>query len=389
MRTEFLGRLELNRLASGLNISLAKIHGRLARLSSRDTELTALAVSSHHSTTDDPHFRAARLGYHIETNGNQHGSKRQRIPVHTKPTHANPNRVPVADSPERFSTGIPALDEMLGGGLIPGTLTVVLGATGIGKTQLGISFANAGTDQEGERGVIFDMTARGDSQNHDDYANRIGQWNLTRASMDDKFDVDQIWDASAARHDYAHVYSTSGRRVTVGDMTQAQRQEWESEQARKLDQTIAFFYGNFIHGVRRCVIDGVEPSDRASDSIQFDMFEYIYHQIIHKDHDWVARDLLRVKFRQNAERVESHAYDQSKLASLMLYTCHEVMLDDLITRPIESGDLLSGANTIILMGKTRDGNKMGRALAVAKHRGSACDESIVPYTIDNNGIQLS
>ena len=47
-------------------------------------------------------------------------------------------------TPQRFSTGIPALDELLGGGLVPGTLTVVMGATGIGKTQLGVQFARAG-----------------------------------------------------------------------------------------------------------------------------------------------------------------------------------------------------------------------------------------------------
>ena len=37
----------------------------------------------------------------------------------------------------RLSTGIAALDELLDGGLLPGRLTVVVGATGIGKTQLG------------------------------------------------------------------------------------------------------------------------------------------------------------------------------------------------------------------------------------------------------------
>src|SRR6476469_1365451 len=74
---------------------------------------------------------------------------------------------------ERLSSGVPGLDERLGGGLIPGTLTVVLGATGIGKTQLGIQFAAAGRTREGTPGVIFDMTARLDSQNHADYANRI------------------------------------------------------------------------------------------------------------------------------------------------------------------------------------------------------------------------
>ena len=51
----------------------------------------------------------------------------------------------------RQSTGIPRLDEALGGGLIPGTLTVIMGATGIGKTQLGLSYANAGLAQDGER----------------------------------------------------------------------------------------------------------------------------------------------------------------------------------------------------------------------------------------------
>ncbi|MEY2727842.1 MAG: hypothetical protein RLZZ458_3709, partial [Planctomycetota bacterium] len=42
----------------------------------------------------------------------------------------------------RHSTGIPKLDDALGGGLIPGTLTVVMGATGIGKTQLGVRYAH-------------------------------------------------------------------------------------------------------------------------------------------------------------------------------------------------------------------------------------------------------
>ena len=39
---------------------------------------------------------------------------------------------------DRLQTGIPELDERLGGGLLRGTLTVVMGATGIGKTQLGL-----------------------------------------------------------------------------------------------------------------------------------------------------------------------------------------------------------------------------------------------------------
>ncbi len=290
---------------------------------------------------------------------------------------------------QRLQTGNPGLDQLLGGGLLPGTLTVVMGATGIGKTQLGLKFADQGLQQEGERGILFDLTARGDSQNHGDYAQRLCDWHLKEQPAGMKVIADQVWDREATRRDTLHLFRNRGRRVTASDMNSDQWREWQYEQAKKLDQTIAFFYGNFIHGVRRCVIDGIEPTDRASDSIQLDVFEYVYHQILRKEHDWVARDLLRVAYRENAERVEQNSYDHQDVGCLLLYTSHEVMLDDLITRPIESGDLLSNANTIILMGKTRSGNKIGRALHVAKHRGSAHDESIVPFEITELGLQLA
>ena len=55
------------------------------------------------------------------------------------PTRVNSHR-PRHD----FPPASPGLDELLGGGLLPGTLTVVVGSTGIGKTQLGLQFAQAG-----------------------------------------------------------------------------------------------------------------------------------------------------------------------------------------------------------------------------------------------------
>ena len=71
------------------------------------------------------------------------------------------------------TSGITALDGMLGGGLLPGTLTVVYGATGIGKTHLGLTFADHGRGADGARGVVLDMNGRGDSQQHDEYAARL------------------------------------------------------------------------------------------------------------------------------------------------------------------------------------------------------------------------
>lgn len=287
---------------------------------------------------------------------------------------------------DRFSTGIPKLDEMLGGGLIPGTLTVVMGATGIGKTQLGLQFANAGQKEEGERGILFDMTSRGDAQNHADYAKRMFDWTIKQRMLDLAFSAEDVWKREAIRTDYFHIFDRTGRRVTMKDLDHDQWQEWRAELNRKLDQAIAYFYGNFVHGARRVVIDGVEPVDRASDSFQFHLFDYIYHQILHKDHDWVARDLFRVHFRAHEATVAQHAYDHKKLATVLLYTSHEVRLDDLIDRPIESGDELSNANTIILMGKVREGNRMLRALHIPKHRGSAVDDGIVPFEITESGL---
>ena len=98
-------------------------------------------------------------------------------------------------SQDRHSTGIVQLDEMLGGALLPGTLTVVVGATGIGKTQLAIQFANAGQAQEGRRGVVFDMSARGDSQCHSEYALRLFDWTMSKVAGDQMIKLDSFFAA--------------------------------------------------------------------------------------------------------------------------------------------------------------------------------------------------
>src|SRR3954469_14662125 len=106
----------------------------------------------------------------------------------------NPPKTPGPFPPRtpmpRLSTGVTGLDELLGGGLIPGTLTVVVGATGIGKTQLGLQFASAGAAQEIHRGVIFDCSSRGDSQNHAEYARRMFDWQMKAMDAERQVDVE-------------------------------------------------------------------------------------------------------------------------------------------------------------------------------------------------------
>jgi KaiC/GvpD/RAD55 family RecA-like ATPase len=288
----------------------------------------------------------------------------------------------------RHSTGIPELDAHLGGGLLPGTLTVAMGATGIGKTQLGLQFAHAGQAQEGRRGILFDMASRGDSQSHAEYARRMFGWELQPAVAQKHVELGNFFVPDRRHGDYLHVFDYEGRRVTRRDLEFETFRQWQAELNARLAASIAFFYGNFVNGVRRCVIDGVEPSDRPSDSIQFDLFEYIYHQILRKEPEWVARDLFRQLYRENAEAVAQHTYDEKQLGCLLLYTSHEAMLDDLISRPLDEGDVLSNANTVIYLGKLRDGNRLTRGLYIAKHRGSPCSDQILPFEIAAQGVTL-
>ena len=65
-------------------------------------------------------------------------------------TSAVPTSYTLTD--DRLSTGVAGLDAMLGGGLLRGSSTLVTGASGTGKTLLGLSFLAAGA-QAGEEGV--------------------------------------------------------------------------------------------------------------------------------------------------------------------------------------------------------------------------------------------
>ena len=167
----------------------------------------------------------------------------------------------------RQATGVPGLDGLLGGGLIPGTLTVVVGATGIGKTQLGLQFAQAGLAQEGQRGIIFDCASRGDSQSHAEYARRMFDWQLSAVDAERQVDVETVFAPprnaaegvpySAGAGDYLHIFKYHGQRVTRRDLDWDDWRNWQAELNTRLRCAIAFLYGNFVRGVRRVTIDGI------------------------------------------------------------------------------------------------------------------------------------
>jgi KaiC/GvpD/RAD55 family RecA-like ATPase len=293
---------------------------------------------------------------------------------------------PATEKRKRQKFGYQRLDDLLGGGLLPGTLTVIAGATGAGKTQLGLAWAHAGIQAENKLGTIMDLTSRGDSQNHAGYlADRYG---IDLPVFDGvvPHDLSEVFKEENRWGDYFHPFYRAGKRVTRDDLDPDDWHNWKVELGRTLRLAGFYLYGSMIRGSRRVVVDGVEPTDKFSESIQFEFFEYVYHQILRRDHDWAARELLREQFLKNSAQVDARGYDHRDVGCLYLYTTKHKFVEELIDEPIAQGDIFANANTIILMGRTREAGRLGRALHVIKHRGSACGDEIVPYRITDDGF---
>jgi circadian clock protein KaiC len=86
----------------------------------------------------------------------------------------------------RAMLGVPGLDGMLDGGLIPGSIALVQGATGTGKTTLGMQFLHQGVKERDEAGLLitfeqFPHTLYRDALTHG--------WNLREMEQDGKLRV--------------------------------------------------------------------------------------------------------------------------------------------------------------------------------------------------------
>lgn len=88
-------------------------------------------------------FRSGQHGYRLTSGGLRLFPRLADIPV--------PGGYPADGG--RVTSGIPALDAMLGGGLWPGSCTMTAGPSGSGKTVMGLHFLYGGAEH-GEGGVI-------------------------------------------------------------------------------------------------------------------------------------------------------------------------------------------------------------------------------------------
>jgi RecA/RadA recombinase len=291
----------------------------------------------------------------------------------------------------RVSTGLAKLDAMLGGGLLPGTLTVVYGATGIGKTHLGLTFADHGKAADGARGVVLDLNGRGDSQQHDEYAARLFTWSLkpwthTVTPMADPYPSPDQMEAF-----YSNACPWVGRvrdfQVATPDGGREFDWNWKAAYNHALYTVRPFIYFHCAAGTRRVVVDGVEPMDSPADSIQFFIFDEIYRKTIHRDAETLGMEICLPVWKHR-EFIDAHRYDHTALTTLLLVTTEETRLEDLLARKVATGDIGATANTIVVLGSERVGNRLARMLCVVKHRGSAMSDEIVEYRIGAGGLEL-
>lgn len=276
---------------------------------------------------------------------------------------------------------------MLGGGLLPGTLTVVYGATGIGKTHLGLAFAHHGRAADGAPGLVVDMNGRGDSQQHAEYAGRLHGWRLRRWTHAVLPMADPYPPPDQLEAQYLDVFPWVGRRSDYEVVTPEGREfdwGWKAAYARALYTARPFFYFHFAHGARRVAVDGIEPGD-PGDAIQAYLVDELYRKVIHRDAETLGMEICLPVWRHRAF-IDAHRYDHAAIATLLLVTTEETRLEDLIARKVGPGDLGAVANTVLLMGREKVGLRVGRFLCVAKHRGSAMSDDIVEYRVDARGL---
>jgi KaiC/GvpD/RAD55 family RecA-like ATPase len=279
---------------------------------------------------------------------------------------------------------------MLGGGLLPGTLTVVYGATGIGKTHLGLAFCDHGARADGTRGIVFDMNARGDSQQHHAYAARLYKWDLERWThavlpMAEPYPPDGQMQAF-----YCDALPWVGKlrdyQVASPDGVEFDW-NWKAQYNQALYTVRPFVYFHLAAGSRRIVVDGIEPMDVPGDYIQPYIFDDLYRKTIHRDSETLGMEICMPVWKHRAF-IDAHRYDHTAVTTVLLVTTEETQLEHLIARKVAAGDVGAVANTIVVMGSERVGNRLARMLCVVKHRGSAKSDEIAEYRVTEQGFEL-
>ena len=106
------------------------------------------------------------------------------------------------------------------------------------------------------------------------------------------------------------------------------------------------------------MVDGIEPMDVPGDYIQPYIFDDLYRKTIHRDSETLGMEICMPVWKHRAF-IDAHRYDHAAVTTMLLVTTEETQLEHLIARKVAAGDVGAVANTIVVMGSERVGNRLG------------------------------
>ncbi|MGQ9543653.1 MAG: RAD55 family ATPase [Candidatus Bathyarchaeia archaeon] len=236
---------------------------------------------------------------------------------------------------DRVKTGIQGLDELLGGGLPKGRVTLIIGTPGSGKTILCAQFLLKGATDYGEKGVYVSL-----DESRDQFMEEMAsfRWNFERLERMRSF---SFIDASPIRH-------VQGP-VTLGRLTLGKRE---------------FSLLGLLEGVRSNV-KAIEAERVALDPLASLIFQYPDPA----ERRTAILDLIEALIHTGA-------------------TC--LITSELKTtgprRILQEEEYI--AHGVILMRTLKVGKSKVRVIELEKMRGIPIDTQPRPYKITPNGIEI-
>lgn len=246
---------------------------------------------------------------------------------------------------EKVKTGVPGLDEMLDGGLIPARTYVVSGASGTGKTTLALQFLAEGT-KRGERVmyVALDEPPNEVKENMGSYSLDIGRVQVFDATPDImNYDKTPVRDVSTERKvEYFGDTSSEIRKTSERspvDMTISTLQEMLKQEMK-------------VRRYTRVVIDS------------FTSLKYFYIRTSEENTSLIS--FLRV------------------LSDLGVTCLVTVQLPEIARSDVEA----HMARGEIRLHKWIDGRGLMRGVTIEKYRGSSHDHRLRPMKITDEGVVI-
>jgi KaiC/GvpD/RAD55 family RecA-like ATPase len=241
--------------------------------------------------------------------------------------------------PKNVKTGIPGLDELVGGGFPEGRVILIVGGPGAGKTLLASQFLYNGIQEHNENGVFISLDET-KSHYYEEMLN-FG-WDFAAAEEDGQFAFIDATRMSRVALLKAKLYkdeanSLRGNQLSIDKLVEEMQAKIQQVGAKRvaLDTLASLFY-RFP-----------DPIERRTATV--DLIESLS--------DIGITTLITTELRQFG--LERSVLDEE-------YLVHGVVMMQA---------LFSGGSTT-------------RALQVEKMRGTRVNNNVVPYTIDQYGIEI-